>query len=74
MSNLVPLSKADKKKLGIVDTKQGLMIDKSKLGEIKKFKRPDSENPNNQVKVKSISVEEMVKESINQKDEDKGIY
>lgn len=74
MEKLVPLDKKAKKKLGIVDTKQGLMIDKKKLVEIKKFQRAENEDPKNQVVVEKVNVKDMIKESVNHDDEARGIY
>ena len=73
MKNLVSLSKADMKRLGIVEGKQGLLIDKSRLVEIKKFQRKDSDDPQD-VKIQKVAVKDMVKETVKQKDSDIGIF
>jgi len=74
MNNLVSLSKADMKKLGIVEGKTGLLIDKNRLIEIKKFQRKDSDDPQKQVEVKQVKVQDMIKETVHQKDSDIGIF
>lgn len=72
-SKLVPFTKASMKKLGIVSTKNGMMIERQRLGDIKKFQRPKVDDPK-AVVVKQKSVQEMGKEKMNKKDEDLGIF
>jgi len=74
MNTLVSLSKADMKRLGIVSGKNGILIDKNKLAEIKKFSRKESDDPQKQAVIKQVSTKEMVKEAVNQKDSDIGIF
>ena len=61
MSKLVLLTKADKKKLGIVDSKEGLMWDRKRLVEIKRMQAPSAKAPK-------------VKTEVKNKDERLGIY
>lgn len=73
MRDLVSLSKADMKKLGIVDSKDGILIDRARLAEIKKFQRKPTDDPT-EVKVKKVSVKDMVTEQVKQEDHDIGIF
>ena len=68
---LVPLSKSIQKRLGIVETKEGLMYDKSKLSDKKKY-QPKSNPPENPV----VRVKPEVKAKIkaDKVDEFKGLY
>ena len=70
MNTLIPLTKADKKKLGIVDSKNGLMIDKKRLVELKRMQTPKPKEP----VVKKVKAEEVVKQVVKSKDEQMGIY
>lgn len=74
MDNLVSLSKADMKRLGIVEGKSGLLIDKKRLIEIKQFQRKDNDDPQKQIEVKQVAVKDMIKETVHQKDADIGIF
>ena len=74
MSDLIALSKADMKRLGIVEGKNGLLVDKKRLAEIKKFQRVDKDDPTKQVEVKQVAVKDMIKETVKQKDSDIGIF
>ena len=73
MTNLVSLSKATMKKLGIIEGKEGFLIDKNRLAELKGFERKDKDDPQ-KVEVKRVSTKDMVKETVNQKDSDIGIF
>ena len=73
MSELSKLTKADKKALGLVDTKDGMMVDKKRMIEIKKFQRKEKDNPHN-VEVKKVNVKDMIKETVNRDDESRGIF
>ena len=72
MNNLIPLTKAEQKRLGIVQGKEGFMIDSKRLAEIKKFERKAKDGP--QVEIKKVKVEDMIKKTVNQNDEARGIY
>jgi len=74
MTNLVPLSKAQMKKLGIVATKEGIMIDKTRLVEIKKFERKAGDDPQADQVVTKVNMKDMIKETINKNDEAIGIF
>lgn len=73
MSELSKLTSADKKLLGLVDTNQGVMVNKKRLIEIKQFQRKEKDNPQN-VEIKKVKVQDMIRENCNRNDEEKGIY
>ena len=74
MTNLVPLTPKQMKKLGIVSTEEGIMIDKKRLIEITKFQRSDKEDPHKDQVIKKVKVQDMIKETVNRRDEDLGIF
>lgn len=74
MTKLVPLTKAAKKRLGIVETSEGVMIDKRRLIDFSKFQRPDSEDPQKDQVVKKVKIKDMIKETVNHRDEELGIF
>lgn len=63
---LVPLSKTMAKKLGVVQTKNGLMYDTSKVVDKKKYQSKDKVSPR-EPKLKP-------QERLNKQDEAKGLY
>jgi len=72
-SNLVPFPSKLAKEMGIQIGDQGVMVDKKKLGDFKKFTRPKADEPDI---VKEKVVEEKSEKSAadKQRDIDKGIY
>lgn len=73
---LVPFNKAAAKKLGVVTTKNGPMIDKSKLTDNKKFiklEKPEVKQLNKEIKMQSESKPRLTV-SEKQRRENRGIY
>lgn len=70
-AKLVPVSKAIANRLGIVSTKQGLMIKSSKLIDKKRYQSKTKEPENQVVKTKS---EIVAKKKLDKIDESKGLY
>ena len=71
MKKLVPASKSQLRKLGLVQTTNGLMFDKSKLTDKKKY-QPKEKAPENPVIKKKPEVR--AKEKADKTDETKGLY
>ena len=70
-NRLVPVPKNFLRELGIKNSKNGPVIDNKKLSELKKMQRTKDEKP---VKNEIKPVKKVIKEKIDQKDVDKGIY
>ena len=70
-SKLVPLSKSIKNRLGIVDTKQGMMYRQGKLVDKKRYQSADKP-PENKVVRQRPEVKTKVK--ADKLDESKGLY
>ena len=72
MRKLIPFTKVHMKQFGMIQTKGGLMIDRSRLADKAKYARKKEEAPN--FKPRKTPVAKAVEKMVAKKDEAIGVY